>query len=235
VNAYAPGAHGDVAPFAILAGRNAGLTNPQGLVVRDGLLYVASGPFGPGAPGVPSVTVFTLPLVPEAGAPIAVIAGPATGLDSPFGLALDASGNIYAANLNNTVTVYAPPPPSSHGTPHDVPPILTIAAGLNGPEGVAISGNVLYVATDDNTIARFSLPTGAPGAVIAGPDTRLHQPLGIDVDSSGRIFVVNTGDEVLTFAPDAAGNVAPIAVLAGPATGFNGVQFVAVGLGDASS
>ncbi len=82
---------------------------------------------------------------------------------------------------------------------------------------------------DNNTITEYSLPDGTPGPTIAGSNTTMAGPLGISVDSSGNIFVVNTGtggNQVLEFAAGASGNAAPIAAIAGPATTLNVAQFV---------
>ncbi|MDQ6949283.1 MAG: hypothetical protein M3256_24265 [Actinomycetota bacterium] len=142
---YSPGASGDVSPYATLTGSEVRMNNPQGVVVKDNKLYVANGPFGSGSSGTPSIAVFALPLAAGVNnvAPIAVISGPATGLDSPFGLAVDSSGNIFVANVNNAVTEYAPPAPSSFASPDNAPPILTITSGLVAPEGLAILGSTL--------------------------------------------------------------------------------------------
>ncbi len=245
INVYSPGASGDVAPFAILKGNattgvnNPGLDNPQGIVVQDGRLYVANGPFGGGLTGTPSVAVFALPLAAGVNnvAPVAVIAGSATKLSSPFGLALDSSGNIFVSNVDNTVTEYAPPTPSSYASPDNAAPILTITSGLVAPEGLAIHGTTLYAANDNNTITEYALPSGNLVATISGANTRLARPLGVAVDSSGQLFVVNTGsgsdgtgtgNSVLVFAPGATGNASPIAVLTGPATQMISAQFVYV-------
>ncbi len=232
LSVFPPGADGeDLAPLARLAGADSGLTNPQGMAIHGAKLYVANGPFGPGAPGTPSVAVFALPLPQGTSdmAPVAVIAGSATGLDAPFGLAVDSSGNIYVANLNNTVTAYAPPANSSYAAPDNAPPVLTISTGLAGPEGLAIDGTTLYVSNDNNSITGYSLPDGTPGVVIAGSATTLDGPLGISIDSSGNIFVVNTHNQVLKFAAGATGNAAPIATISGSATTLDAPQFVFLG------
>ncbi|MCA1684166.1 MAG: hypothetical protein LC708_03455, partial [Actinobacteria bacterium] len=147
---------------------------------------------------------------------------------------LDSSGNIFVANLNNTVTEYAPPAPSSYASPDNAAPILTISTGSvigSAPEGIAIHNNTLYSANDNNTITEYSLPSGTLINTISGANTGLALPLGIDVDSSGNLFVVNaqidtTGNQVLEFAPGATGNAAPIAVIAGSATLLSSPQFV---------
>jgi len=233
INVYAPGASGDVAPFATIKGAAAGLLNPQGAVVRGNRLYVANGPFGTGIPGTPSIAVFALPFAAGVNnvAPVAVIAGPATKLLSPYGLALDSSGNIFVANVDNTITEYRPPAPSSYASPDNTAPVLTIPVGPGAPEGLAIHGATLYASTDDNTIKEYSLPSGALIATISGPNTLLAAPVGVDVDSAGNLYVVNAqvdtaGNQVLEFAPGATGNASPIAVISGPATLLNSPQFV---------
>jgi len=233
INVYSPGASGDVAPFATIKGSNTGLNNPQGAVVRGNRLYVANGPFGSGLTGPPSIAVFALPFAAGVDnvAPVAVIAGPATKLLSPFGLALDSAGNIFVANVDNTITEYRPPAPSSYANPANEAPVLTISIGPGAPEGLAIHGTTLYASTDDNTIKEYSLPGGNLIATITGANTKLAAPLGIDVDSSGNLFVVNAdangaGNQVLEFAAGANGNAAPIAVISGPATLLASPQFV---------
>ncbi len=229
INVFAPGATGDVAPVSTLSGGNPGLANPQGIVIQNSKLYVASGPFGGG--GTHSITVFQLPLAPGVNnvAPLAVIAGAATGLQAPFGLALDSSGNIFVANLDNKVLEFAPPPPSSFASPTNVAPTLTITSGLNAPEGLAIRGTTLYVSNDTDTITEYSLPGGALINTISGANTALSRPLGIAVDATGNLYVVNTGtagNQVLEFAPGASGNATPIATISGTATKFVSAQFV---------
>jgi hypothetical protein len=75
-------------------------------------------------------------------APIQTIEGNNTGLSNPFGVAVDASGNIYVPNdgynsSDNSVTVYAA------GANGNVSPIQTISGsntGLLGPLAIALDG-----------------------------------------------------------------------------------------------
>ena len=60
------------------------------------------------------------------------------GLNGPFGLTVDKSGNLYVANQNTPGNVLIYPPGKTS-------PSLTLSEGLTTPQGVAVdaSGNVL--------------------------------------------------------------------------------------------
>ncbi len=91
-------------------------------------------------------------------------------------------------------------------------------------------GNVLIFSPTSNG------PSAAPAAVIGGNKTLISTPYRVAVDSSGRIYVLVADNSAMTygygdppravnpriciFAPNANGNVAPVAVIAGPSTGM---------------
>jgi len=121
--------------------------------------------------------------------PSAIISGSNTELNSPYGIALDSSGNIYVANFaGNSVMVY---PAASNG---NVSPSTTISGsdtGLDAPDGIALdsSGNI-YVANgggSGNSVTVY--PAGSNGdvtpiATIAGANTLLKIPQAIVVIGS---------------------------------------------------
>jgi len=148
-------------------------------------------------------------------------------LSGPFGLALDASGNIYATNQNdNTITVYAP------GTNGSVAPITIIGgsgSGLLDPNGIAIdaSGNI-YVANNggavggaDSVTVYPPLGTAAetPVATITGSGTGLSYATGIAVDPLGNIYVANgqggpdSSGSVTVYPAGSNGYVTPLATI----------------------
>lgn len=126
--------------------------------------------------------------------PIRVIQGAATGLNSPYGLAIDAAGYLYAANNDpaaNTITVYAP------GAADNAAPSRTITStgpALNSPSGLVLDtrGNVIVVNGGDGLILGF--PTGSNGATapsISFDPTGTTQGgvNGLAIDSADTLFV----------------------------------------------
>jgi 6-phosphogluconolactonase (cycloisomerase 2 family) len=88
VTVYAPGANGDVAPTARIAGSSTGLSDPQDIAVDvSGKMYVANYVDD-------SVLVFALGAHGNV-APIARIAGSHTRLSAPLRVALDAKGRLF--------------------------------------------------------------------------------------------------------------------------------------------
>jgi hypothetical protein len=136
--------------------------------------------------------------------PIQNIAGSKTGLDTPEGVAVDDSGNMYVANeVNNSVTVYAA------GSTGNVAPVQTIMGsntGLGIPFGIAIGptdGNI-YVANIRGTNQLGSItvyPPNAngnwpPSATITGEYSQLRGPRSVYLDAEGNIY--STGDKTYT-------------------------------------
>ena len=124
----------------------------------------------------------------------------ASGLDIPQGLALDASGNVFAADFGtNTIYKY---------TPTGAKSIFATGGSLNEPNGMAFdaSGN-LYVANQGtNSIEKFT--PGGVGSVFANSQTGLTGPSELAFDSQGNLFVSNPGSNtVVKFTPGGAHSV----------------------------
>jgi hypothetical protein len=114
-------------------------------------------------------------------APLATIAGGNTGLNSPYGMALDSNNNIYVANktggqaLQGSITIY-PPLGSGTGTLNESP-IATIVGQPN--IGCTAAGVPFACCTGDEI-----------GTCV--DNTQLSQPTGIVVDgATGNIYVAN--------------------------------------------
>jgi hypothetical protein len=142
------------------------------------------------------------------GAPFALSTTPVetlTGLDFPYDLAFDASGDLYVTNTQaGTVSKFAPGATTPSAT-------LT---GLDYPEAMAFdaSGD-LFVA---NASGYFGVSEFAPGATT--PTTALSDPddpTALAFDTSGNLYVANgayLNNTVIKFAP---GSTTPTATLTG--------------------
>jgi len=163
------------------------------------------------------------------------------GLSRPWGVVIDASGNIYAANsCNGTITIYAK---GSNGP--DAAPIAIIGGSntrLYEPEGIALdSSRNIYVA-DAGAASVFVYPalggsTGllneTPTATISGSNTGLEGPYGIALDSSGEIYVTDDGATSVFVYPKLGSstgllNEAPTATIGGSNTGLTSPYGIAL-------
>ncbi len=217
-------------PTATIGGTNTGLNIFQGIAVDgSGNIYVANAgrKFG----SLDAVIVYPAGSVGNV-TPSATITGPGTGLNAPFGIALDGSRNIYVANFSGTATVY-PPVGSSTGTLNETPTatIGGTSSGLNDPLGIALDGNRnIYVTNDgsdkgaSDTVTVYPAGTNndvVPLATIGGSNTTLDLPVGVALDSSGNIYVTNDGsnnggsDTLAVYPEGSHASGAPITTISG--------------------
>lgn len=209
VEAFDLTANGNVAPLALWKGRKTQL-NAVNLLALDANANVIASNIGPGVSG--SLTKYA-PNPAGNVAPIAILTGPDTGINTPEGIYVDASGNTYVSNADR-ITEYAP------GWSGDTPPIRTIAGPhtvLSGPYELTLdtAGNI-YTA-EGNVILVYA--AGASGDAtpiqeIAGPATGLLSCLGVALDAAGNIYATNfNGNTINVYAPGSTGNVKPSSVI----------------------
>ena len=135
-------------------------------------------------------------------------------LSSPYGVAADAAGNVYIADLgNNRVrkilpdgTIHTIAGTGAAGSSGDGGPAL--AAQLNGPRNVAVDtlgdlyisefyGHRVRAITTDGSIQTFA-GTGTAGSLgDSGPaaGAQLAYPAGLSVDFTGAVYIADSGNQ----------------------------------------
>jgi DNA-binding beta-propeller fold protein YncE len=186
--------------------------------------------------GANSVTVYSRTASGNV-TPVRTIAGAATGINSPEGIAVDSVNNeIFVANdfpANGTINVYGL---TANG---NVAPIRTIAGsatGMDTPRGLAVDtvNNELFVvqvsAPAIAVYARTANGNVAPLRTIVGAATGLDGPIGISVDTVNNELVVTniSANTITVYSRTASGNAAPLRTLSGAATGLDGPESAAV-------
>jgi sugar lactone lactonase YvrE len=234
ITIYRAGAAGNVAPIQTIAGDTTGLAFPLGITLDSkGNIYVANEYTANKSGNEKYNSSITTYSAGSAGnvLPLAILGGEKTGLDYPQGIAVDSTGNLYAAgyvsNGGYGVNIYAS---GSHG---DVPPDANISGsntGLVGNVSVVLdSARNLYVLNTFGGPSELgsitTYPAGssgnvAPTATITSSYTGIDFANGLAVDPMGKIYVAN-GEGTITIYP--AGSYAtqePIATIAGGSTGL---------------
>ena len=141
-------------------------------------------------------------------------AGLAASFNSPYGIAADASGNLYVADtFNNTIRKVTPAgvvttlagvskaTGSTDGT--------GLAASFDSPSGIAVdaSGN-LYIADANNATIRKVTPEGVVSTLAGtagnfgsadgtGSAASFYWPQGVAVDNSGNLYIADTGNHTI--------------------------------------
>jgi 6-phosphogluconolactonase (cycloisomerase 2 family) len=135
-----------------------------------------------------------------------------------------AQDELFVANGNNSVTVYAR---TANG---NVAPLRTLsgaATGLNGVADLAVDtvNNELVVLNQfAPSVTVYALTANgnvAPLRTLTGASTGLNNPVSLAVDTvNNELLLANAGNNsVLVYARTANGNVAPLRTLSGAATG----------------
>jgi large repetitive protein len=104
-----------------------------------------------------------------------------TGLDAPYGVAVDAKGDVFIADSNRILKLSA-----SGGAQ------TTIGSGLNFPAGVAVdgAGNVFVADEENDRVVEIAANGGAQTTVGTG----LLNPHDVAVDRSGNVFIADTSN-----------------------------------------
>jgi trimeric autotransporter adhesin len=213
---------------------SAGLYYPQGVAVdASGNIYIAD------------TVNHRIRLVTKSTGIITTVAGDGTieykgdgglatsaGLYFPYGVAVDASGNIYIADYYNhrirlvtksTGIITTVAGDGIAGYTGDGG--LATSAGLNYPQGVAVdaSGNIYIVDTSNSRIRLVTKSTGII-TTVAGDGTieykgdgglatsaGLYYPYGVAVDASGNIYIADTVNGRIRLVTKSTGIITTVA------------------------
>ena len=153
-------------------------------------------------------------------------------LSNPFGVAVDGGGNMYVADLSNNrirkvdvatgiiTTVAGNGIPGFSGDGGSA-----TSASLNFPRGVDVdsSGNIYIADTINNRIRKVTAATGIITTVAgngifgfsgdggAATSARLASPLGVDVDSSGNLYIADSNNNRIRKVTVATGIITTVA------------------------
>jgi hypothetical protein len=251
VTVYPPGAGGNAHPIRTITGDNTGLTNGARCLTVDGAgrVYVSQS-YGTQDGNGPTIEVNRVMVYPPGAngdvKPIRTIQGGATRMDSVTGLALDKTGNLYAANgggqinrrdANMRVTVFAP------GADGNAAPIRTIEGpdtGLDSSFFLALDATgSLYVANSAVATSVVTMTVYSPGA---SGDARPVRTLrcasmrgsgtfgnAVAVDGAGDLYMVDLDSPgVFVYPPAARGSISATRTISGSYTQLDKPRFVAV-------
>ncbi len=144
------------------------------------------------------------------------------------------TGEIFVTSYEeNAVLAYQP------GASGNVAPDLRIGRVLASPSGVARDrrGRLYVTNATLDTISIFAPGADVnppPIATIRGGNAQLNWPEGIALDSSGKIYIANSGvapdfvGSITAYATNADGNVAPSATISGAKTGLRDCSAIAL-------
>lgn len=234
-------ASGSPTPAARILGANTTLNSPSYITLDPAAdrLYVAD-------QGDLSIVIFDN-ISTQTGivnlTPTRIIAGGNTTLVSPADLFFDRVRNVLYVLDDPNILVFNVASLST-GINNIAPTRTLTTAFVAGAAAlfIDITSDRLFLADLDGAIAIYdnasALPTGAitPSRSIAGVNTQLANPAGIQFDGQGRLVVSNAGTVSLppsiTIYPSSAitvgGNIAPVAQISGSNTGFATPMQIAV-------
>ncbi len=114
------------------------------------------------------------------------------GFQLPYGVAVDASGNVYVADEQGSAVKEMPPGCATSTC------VTTLGAGFLFPTSVAVdsSGNV-YVADYGNSAVKEMTPGCATSSCVKPLGGGFVNPQGVAVDSSGNVYVADYGNNAV--------------------------------------
>jgi ligand-binding sensor domain-containing protein len=223
------------APTVILTSDRAGsLNSPAGLAFdSNGNLWVANASSN-------TLVEYASAQLASSGSPIPIITigSSSESLQSPYGLAFDASGSLWITTTGpSPVVALAPDQLLTSGAP--TPAVSLSFPGISGFSAQELAfdakGNLWVGLTGVNAIAEIPAAalatTGAPfpSVVLTSGNGSINDPAGLAFDDSGDLWVANSGGTtVVEFTPGqllASGSPKPVRTITGDLPGPFGLAF----------
>ena len=147
-------------------------------------------PSSPNQPAQPAggsgVSASAQPLLSFAGAQLPL----GSGLNNPFGIVMDAAGDLFIADTANNRVVELPAGGGAQ---------TTVGSGFSGPTGLAVdaAGDLFVADTGNGQVVEIPAGGGAQTTVASG----LVSPVGVAVDAAGDLFIADPTNTSLAKKP----------------------------------
>ncbi len=169
---------------------------------------------------------------PGANGNVAPLASFNASIQSPTGIAVDATGRAYVVGYSVTGTQILS---YAYGASGNAVPSTTLTTDINAwALGIDPVTDDLVATDANNNIVEYFAPgangSATPVKTISGANTGLNLPYQVAFDGSDNIYVVNGNGfgSVVEYAAGATGNATPIATIGGNLTGLDGPEALAV-------
>jgi sugar lactone lactonase YvrE len=225
---------------------NTDFVNATGIAVdANGNLYVADA----GSAQVDKIEAGTGGAEPGAVSASSTMVAVGSGFTKPTGVAVDAMGDIFVADAGaaKIFEIEAGTGGAAAGTVNSGSTTVVVGSGLKQPVAVAVDahGNVYVADPAADAVDEIESGTGGAAAGTVNSSSTVmvvgsgfSQPMGVAVDSSGNVYVGDTGNKKVFEIQAGTGGAATGTVNSGStveaiSTGFTSPQGVAVdGSGD---
>ncbi|HEY1663300.1 MAG TPA: BACON domain-containing carbohydrate-binding protein [Verrucomicrobiae bacterium] len=110
-----------------------------------------------------------------------------SGLNSPSGVAVDSSGNVYIADFGNSAIKEWNAASNT---------VTTLVSGAGEPYGIAVdsSGNVYIADTYNNTVKEWNATNHSVTTLVS---SGLNNPFEVAVDSSGNVYIADFSNSAI--------------------------------------
>jgi streptogramin lyase len=146
----------------------------------------------------------------------------ASGLNEPFGVAVDGAGNVYIADTANSAIK------KWNVAGNSVTTLADSSSGLFEPVGVAVdaAGDVYIADMGNSTVKKWNVANSNLTTLVS---SGLYEPHGVAVDAAGNVYIADTYNSAVKKWNVASSNVTTLADSSSGLLGPGGVAVDAAG------